>query len=80
MVIHLRLTGVMGKEKVLVICLIFQFLQTNLQKIQEKYEAAKNVLEKYKTPPQKLHIRYKNAKRKLKIASQISKDSQNLVK
>ena len=51
-----------------------------LQKIQEKYEAAKNVLEKYKTPPQKLHIRYKNAKRKLKIASQMSKDSQNLVK
>ena len=80
MVIHVRLTEVMGKEKVLVICLIFQFLQTNLQKIQEKYEAAKNVLEKYKTPPQKLHIRYKNAKRKLKIASQISKDSQNLVK
>ena len=80
MVIHVRLTEVMGKEKVLVICLIFQFLQTNLQKIQEKYEAAKNVLEKYKTPPQKLHIRYKNAKRKLKIASQMSKDSQNLVK
>ena len=80
MVIHVRLNGVMGKEKVLVICVIFQFLQTNLQKIQEKYEAAKNVLEKYKTPPQKLHIRYKNAKRKLKIASQISKDSQNLVK
>ena len=80
MVIHVRLTGVMGKEKVLVICLIFQFLQTNLQKIQEKYEAAKNVLEKYKTPPQKLHIRYKNAKLKLKIASQMSKDSQNLVK
>ena len=36
-----------------------------IQKIQEKYETAKNVLEKYKTPPQKLHIRYKNAKRKL---------------
>ena len=28
-----------------------------LQKIQEKYEAAKNVLEKYKTSPQKLHLR-----------------------
>ena len=51
-----------------------------LQKIEEKYEAAKNVLEKYKTPPQKLHIRYKNAKRKLEITSQMSKDSQNLVK
>ena len=51
-----------------------------LQEIQEKYEAAKNVLEKHKTPPQKLHIRYKNAKRKLEIASQMSKDSQNLVK
>ena len=49
------------------------------QKIQEKYDTAKNVLEKYKTPPQKLHIRYKNAKRKLEIASQMSKDSQNLV-
>ena len=46
-----------------------------LQKIQEKYETAKNVLEKYKTPPQKLHIRYKNAKRKLEIASQMSNDS-----
>ena len=46
-----------------------------LQEIQEKYEAAKNVLEKHKTPPQKLHIRYKNAKRKLEIASQMSKDS-----
>ena len=51
-----------------------------LQKIQKKYETAKNVLEKYKTPPQKLHIRYKNAKRKLEIAAQMSKDSQNLVK
>ena len=51
-----------------------------LQKIQEKYKAVKNVLKKYKTPPQKLHIRYKNAKRKLKIASQMSKDSQSLVK
>ena len=58
----------MGKEKVLMICLIFQFLQT------------KNVLEKYKTPPEKLHIRYKNEKRKLEIASQMSKDSQSLVK
>ena len=38
------------------------------------------MLEKYKTPPQKLHLRYKNAKRKLEIASQMSKDSQNLVK
>ena len=51
-----------------------------LQKIQEKYEAAKTVLEKYKTPPQKLHIRYNNAKRKLEIASRMSKDSQNFVK
>ena len=48
-----------------------------LQKIQEKYETAKNVLKKYKTPPQKLHFRYKNAERKLEIASQMSKDSQN---
>ena len=32
-----------------------------------------------KLPLQKLHIRYKNAKRKLEIASQMSKDSQNLV-
>ena len=38
------------------------------------------MLEKYKTPPQKLHIRYKNAKRKLEIASQMCNDSQNLVK
>ena len=38
------------------------------------------MLEKYKTPPQTLHLRYKNAKRKLEIASQMSKDSQNLVK
>ena len=33
-----------------------------LQKTQEKYEAATNVkykIEKYKTPPQKLHITYK---------------------
>ena len=30
-----------------------------LQKTQEKYEAATNVFEKYKTPPQKLHITYK---------------------
>ena len=51
-----------------------------LQKIQKKYETAKNVLEKYKTPPQKLHIRYKNPNRKLEIASQMSKDTQNLVK
>ena len=51
-----------------------------LQKIQEKYEVAKNVLEKYKTPPQKLHLRHKNVKRKLEIATQMSKDSQNLVK
>ena len=51
-----------------------------LQKIQEKYETAKNVLEKYKTPPQRLHIRYKNAKRKLEIASKMSKESQNLLK
>ena len=50
-----------------------------LQKIREKYETAKYVLEKYKTPPQKLLIRYKNAKRKLEIAPQMSKDSQNLV-
>ena len=51
-----------------------------LQKIREKFEAAKNFLEKYKTPSQKLHMRYKNAKRKIKITSQISKESQNLVK
>ena len=51
-----------------------------LQKIEEKFETAKKILEKYKTPPQKLHIQYKNAKRKLKIASQMSKESQNLVK
>ena len=51
-----------------------------LQKIQETYETAKKVLEKYKTPPQKLHIRYKHAKRKLEIASQMSKESQNLFK
>ena len=38
------------------------------------------MLEKYKTPPQKLHIRYKNAKRKLEIASQMCNDSQNLFK
>ena len=59
-----------GERKVLIICLIFQFLQTNYY----------HVFEKYKTPPQKLHIRYKNAKRKLEIASQMSKDSPNLVK
>ena len=35
---------------------------------------------KNETLPQKLYIRYKNAKRKLEIASQMSKDSQNLVK
>ena len=40
----------------------------------------KNVLEKSKTPQQKLHIRPKNAKRKLEITSQMSNDSQNLVK
>ena len=51
-----------------------------LQKIREKFEKAKNILEKYKVPPQKLHIRYKNAKRKLETASQMSKESQNLVK
>ena len=51
-----------------------------LQKIGEKFETAKNILEKYKIPPQKLHIQYKNAKRKLKIVSQMSKESQNLVK
>ena len=51
-----------------------------LQKIQEKYKAAKTVLEKYKTLSQKLHLRYKNAKRKSEIASQMSKDGQNLVK
>ena len=51
-----------------------------LQKMQEWYEAAENVLEKYKTPPQKLHIRYKNAKCKAEIASQMAGDSQNLVK
>ena len=55
-------------------------LADQLQKIQEKYQEAKNVLEKYKTLPQKLHIRYKNGKRKLGIASQMSKGSQNLVK
>ena len=55
-------------------------LANQLQKIHEKYQEAKNVLEKYKTLPQKLHIRYKNAKRKLGIASQMSKGSQNLVK
>ena len=37
-------------------------------------------MEKYKTPQQKLHIRYKNAKGKLENASQMSKESQNLVK
>ena len=42
------------------------FPADQLQKDQEKYEVAKNMLEKYKTPPQKLHLRYK--------------DSQNLVK
>ena len=51
-----------------------------LQKIQEKYKAIKNVLEKYKNPRPKLHIRYKNAKRILQVDSQMSKDSQNLVK
>ena len=35
-------------------------------------------MEKYKTLPQKLHMRYKNSKRKLEIASQMSKKSQNL--
>ena len=58
----------MGKEKVLMICLIFQFLQT------------KNVVEKYKTPPEIVRITYKNEKRKLEIAFQMSKDSQSLVK
>ena len=51
-----------------------------LQKIREKFEAAKNFLEKYKTPSQKLHMQYKNAKRKIEITSQISKESQNFVK
>ena len=32
-----------------------------LQKIREKFETAENILEKYKTPPKSLHIRYKNA-------------------
>ena len=27
-----------------------------LLKVREKFETAKNILEKYKTPPQKLHI------------------------
>ena len=30
--------------------------------------------------PQKLHIRYKNVKRKLEVALQMSKESQNLIK
>ena len=51
-----------------------------LPKIREKIETEQNISEKYKTPPQKLHVRYKNAKRKLVIASQMSKESQNLVK
>ena len=32
-----------------------------LQKIREKFETTLNILEKYKTPPQKLHMQYKNA-------------------
>ena len=32
-----------------------------LQKICKRFETAKNILEKCKFPPQKLHIRYKNA-------------------
>ena len=51
-----------------------------LQKIREKFEAAKKFLEKYKTPSQKLPMRYKNAKCKIEVTSQISKESQNLVK
>ena len=51
-----------------------------LPKIREKIETEQNISEKCKTPPQKLHVRYKNAKRKLVIASQMSKESQNLVK
>ena len=66
-------------KKLLTICLIFQFLQANCRK-SEKIETEQNISEKYKTPPQKLHVRYKNAKRKLVIASQMSKESQNLVK
>ena len=33
-----------------------------LQKIRETFQTVKNNLEKYKTPPPKLHMRYKNAK------------------
>ena len=51
-----------------------------LQKIRKKFETANNILEKYKTPPQKLLIRYKNGKHKLEIASQMSKESQTLAK
>ena len=47
-------------------------LADQLQKTREKLETAKNILKKYKIPPQKLHIRYKNVKRKLEIASQMS--------
>ena len=49
------------------------------QNIREKFETAKNILKKYKTASQKLHIRYKNVKRKLEIASQMSQESKNLV-
>ena len=65
-----------GKEKVLMICLIDIPIPADpnqIEKIQEKYEAAIKVLEKCKTPSQKLHIRCKNAKRKLEISSQMSK-------
>ena len=38
------------------------------------------MVEKYKTPPEIVRITYKNEKRKLEIAFQMSKDSQSLVK
>ena len=43
--IYVRLTGVMLKIKLLMICLTFEFLQTNCR-IREKIETAKNFLEK----------------------------------
>ena len=77
--IYVQLTGVMGK-KIINDLPYISIPAGQLPKIREKIETEQNISEKYKTPPQKLHVRYKNAKRKLVIASQMSKESQNLVK
>ena len=79
-VIYVRLTGVLGKEKLLMIFLIFQFLQTNYRKSRKSMKPQKMCWKNIKLHHKNYILdSYKNAKRKLEIASQMSKDSQNLV-